>query len=424
RCPVLAMVVLHECDEDREMSHFYFAVALAPLALLALLAVLYSPGPGPSPGHQGPDVHPLPLPDDLLIGAGTSAVQTEGAWDEDGKSESVLDYILHTGRLESAGFQAAHEHDRGADSYHRYKEDVAKAAELKVYRFSISWARVLPEADASKPNAKGVQFYHNLIDEILAHNMKPMVVLYHFDHPQLLEREFNGWRGRRMVDKFREYATFIFKEYGHKVKMWTSLNEPDVYCTYMLGLQRTIGELAPAEAEDPLPCVHHFLLAHGEASRALRETGNGGSIGLSVSSLIARPNSTRPEDAHAAETFNELFQGIMLHPVVFGDYPPVVKQLVGDKLPVFTLEEKAMLANSSDHIGITVYYGMVASYRPPGAPTGKGIFLALKQLLKYLDFVNVAYVSSNGSVAYSFPYDSVLADLCAFSTNSCNATNF
>ncbi|KAK3923913.1 Cyanidin 3-O-glucoside 7-O-glucosyltransferase (acyl-glucose), partial [Frankliniella fusca] len=356
----------------------------------------------PAPNDQNETYYSLP--DELLIGAGTSAMQSEGAWDEDGKAESTVDYVFHTGKLETQGFQDAHTHDRGADSYHRYKDDVAMAAKLglQVYRFSISWSRVLPEADATRPNKKGVQFYHDLIDEVRAHNITPLVTLYHFDHPQILEAEFKGWLNRKMVDKFREYATFIFAEYGHKVKLWTSMNEPNVYCSYWPKLEVDVGFLQPEDTQNIYPCLHNFVLGHGEARKALTQSGHDGLLGFTVTTLNSRPNSTRPEDAYASEAFNQFYTGMLLHPLVFGDYPPLVKEIAKDILPVFSDEEKAMLKNSTDYIGLNVYYGLVVSYRSPNSPRIP-VIMPMTQLLEQLDFVNVGYRDPQGGTLADYP---------------------
>lgn len=160
------------------------------------------------------------LPEDILIGAGVSAFQTEGAWNLEGKAESAVDHLLNSSRLAALGFgDGAGEHGTAANSYVRFREDVKMAADLKLqlYRFSISWARLLPTGDASNVNDHGVTFYNNLIDEILVHNMTPMATLHHFDHPQILEDQFGAWQDIKMVDKFKEYARFAFNKFGDRV---------------------------------------------------------------------------------------------------------------------------------------------------------------------------------------------------------------
>ncbi|KAK3913500.1 hypothetical protein KUF71_022957, partial [Frankliniella fusca] len=292
-----------------------------------------------------------------------------------GKAESNLDYLVHLDKLSSLGVLDPHSIDIAADSYHRYKEDVQMAArlKLKVFRFSFSWPRILPTSNASEPNPLGVQHYHNLINEILFYNMTPLATLYHFDHPQSLET-FNGWWGFEMVDKFAEYATFVINEYGSKyslieplivelcirvtkggsggkggtggmppspsigleiaawkggklpdnthVKMWTTVNEPNVLCTFFRLLYKTAG-LKKIEDMDHLVCQRHALLAHARAYRALEQSNHTGQMGLSLALIPAVPASTSAEDVYAANILNEMFAGILYHPVVYGDYSEV-----------------------------------------------------------------------------------------------------
>ncbi|XP_034235670.1 avenacosidase 1-like [Thrips palmi] len=224
----LQIVLRRTCEE--KMIHLLILVACT-------VGVVHSRS------TSGSSTDPFALPDGMLIGAGVSAFQTEGAWNVSGKAESAADHVLHLGRLSSMGFGDPHGHDVAANSYYRYKEDIAMAKELKLsmYRFSISWPRVLPDTNAANPNREGVQYYHDLIDEILRNNMTPLATLYHFDHPQILEDQFKGWQGEEMVAKFTEYARFVFNQYAGKVKLWVTVNEPNVYCIYFPNLYKVSG---------------------------------------------------------------------------------------------------------------------------------------------------------------------------------------
>lgn len=117
------------------------------------------------------------LPDDFLFGAGSSAIQTEGAATEDGKSQSVISYMIdHSAELNSP-LLPREQPGEATDSYHRYKEDVEMAAKLKlqVYRFSVDWSRLFPDGDINNPNDKAVQFYNNMINELVKNRIQPMV---------------------------------------------------------------------------------------------------------------------------------------------------------------------------------------------------------------------------------------------------------
>ncbi|KAK3907573.1 Cyanidin 3-O-glucoside 7-O-glucosyltransferase (acyl-glucose) [Frankliniella fusca] len=312
------------------------------------------------------DPGPMELPGDLLIGAGVAAIQVEGAWNEDGKSESNLDYLFHLGKLSSMGVTDPHAHDVAADSYHKYKEDISLAAALKVYRFSLSWPRILPNATASQPNPKGVQFYHDVIDEVLLHGMIPMVTVYHFDHPRVLEDNFKGWWSPEMIPLFKEYARFVFNEYGKKVKHWTTINEPNILCTYFANLHVISGLYTAEEVSNHYQCQ----------------------VGLTILNLPATPNSTAPEDVYAAEAVNSLYAGTIYGPVVFGDYPQIAKDFAGEKLAPFSDAEKELLRDSTDYIGVNVYNGMKAAWRKPTAAERENADLLLGKTME--DLPNVA----------------------------------
>ncbi|KAK3920467.1 Beta-glucosidase 5 [Frankliniella fusca] len=330
------------------------------------------------------------VPPGLLIGAGTSALQTEGAWDEEGKAESSADWFFNAVKWPENQTVAA-------DSYHRYKDDVKKAAELKLslYKFSISWSRVLPTADAKAPNERGVAFYNNLINAIIENGMKPMVVMYHFDHPRILEDEFMGWQSIKMADKFAEYAGFLFKTFGDRVEHWVTINEPNMYCAYFTQLC-VQANLRKPEDVNPYECIHYNLLAHMKASQVFRKLGLKGKIGYSALLMYAQPATTSPEDIYAASAFNDLHAGSSLRPVVYGDYPQVYKNMVGGRLLEFTADEKAALAGSADFVGLNIYFGMEASFnRFNNASADGGTSMFLGQMSNDIPFINIAMAGSS-----------------------------
>ncbi|KAK3924750.1 Cyanidin 3-O-glucoside 7-O-glucosyltransferase (acyl-glucose) [Frankliniella fusca] len=349
----------------------------------------------PCPGNvPATDEEDYTLPSGLLIGAGVSALQTEGAWDEEGKAESAADWVMDV--LNWSGRKVA------ADSYHRYKDDVKKAAELKLslYKFSISWARVLPTADASAPNEKGVAFYNNLIDAIIENGMKPMVTMYHFDHPKVLEDQFKGWQDSKMAEKFAEYAGFLFKTFGDRVEHWITINEPNMYCAYFNELFIAAKFRKPEEV-DPYTCIHNNVLAHMKAKQIFKKQGLKGKIGYSTLLMYAKPATTSPEDIYAASAFNELHAGSSLHPVVYGDYPQVYKNIVGEKrLLKFTEDEKAELVGSADFIGLNIYFGAEASFNRFNNATGGGMTdKFLGQMSQDISFVDVSIAAKGGAAA-------------------------
>ncbi|XP_026277116.1 myrosinase 1 [Frankliniella occidentalis] len=334
---------------------------LHTLAIIVATAVAFS-----SAAHLAvKDEDPYALPETFLIGAGVSAIQTEGAWDADGKKESSPDHLLHTGKLAHLGFQDPHQHDVAADSYHRYMDDVkmAKALGLQLYRFSVSWGRVFFEGARIE---KGIQYYHDLIKAIKDNGMQPLITLYHFDHPQQYEDDFMGWQSDKMVPKFEEYAKFMFQEYGKEVDLWVTMNEPNMYCAYFPSMFVEAG-LYKEEDANIYRCMRNLILAHARSYHAFKDAGISGQIGFTALLMHASPNSTAPEDVYAADLFNQVHAGQVLAPVVLGDYPQVLKDELSDKLTEFTPEEKELIRGTTDFIGFNVYFSMVAAWQDPSS---------------------------------------------------------
>ncbi|XP_034242731.1 lactase-phlorizin hydrolase-like isoform X2 [Thrips palmi] len=273
---------------------------------------------------------------------------------------------------------------------------------LNSFRFSISWSRVLPSGDASKPNEEGVNFYRRYIDAVLRNGMEPMVTMYHFDHPFSLEKELNGWGSPAMVDKFVEYAGFLFKTFGQKVKYWVTMNEPNNYCVYFPTVLATLG-LAPADEDVTYRCMHHMNLAHARAYRLYKETyydSQKGRVGSSVLVWPAVPASTRSEDVLASDAFMQLFSGTVVHPLVYGDYSEATRFLVDmrnaerglteSRLPFFNETEKQLLqGGATDFIALNVYNSYTVAY-DHGTTGGDRMPRLLRAIEDDLPFVRMA----------------------------------
>ncbi len=185
----------------------------------------------------------LTFPDGFMWGAATSAYQVEGAWNEDGKGESIWDRFAHTPGNILDGSTG----DVACDHYHRWREDIALMKELglKAYRFSISWPRILP-AGRGKVNQTGLDFYSRLVEGLLEAGIEPFVTLYHWDLPQSLQDK-GGWAERSTAEAFVEYADVVSRKLGDRVKHWITHNEP--WATTVMGHQ--IGMHAPGHERLP-----------------------------------------------------------------------------------------------------------------------------------------------------------------------------
>ena len=298
------------------------------------------------------------FPKDFKWGCATSAYQIEGAYAKDGKGRSIWDHFAHTpGKIKND--------DNGniaIDHYHRYKEDVAliKSQGFKVYRFSIAWSRVMPTGK-DQVNEAGIRFYSNLIDELLANDIEPWVTLYHWDLPQALQDEYGGWLNLQVVEHFKAYAALCFERFGDRVKNWITFNEPWVIT--ILGYGQ--GAFAPGRNSNSEPYLsgHHILLSHAHAVDLYRSqyADQKGSIGITNNCDWREPASNKPENVDAAQRALEFFLAWFADPVYKGDYPKVMKERLGSRLPVFTEEEKNLLKGSSDFFGLNHYTTMYAA---------------------------------------------------------------
>ncbi|VAH06639.1 unnamed protein product [Triticum turgidum subsp. durum] len=320
------------------------------------------------------------FPGDFVFGAGTSAYQYEGATGEDGRSASIWDTFTHAGddNLTSYGLRlcaSSYLHvaswlngcdpsmimlviigcnftiairrmpdkstgDLGADGYHRYKEDVELMSDagLEAYRFSISWSRLIPRG-RGPVNPKGLEYYNNLINELTRRGIQIHVTLYHLDFPQILEDEYHGWLSPRVVDDFTAFADACFREFGDRVRHWTTMDEPNVIaiaaydsgafppcrCSAPYGMNCTTGD----STVEPYTVAHHSILAHAAAVRLYRDK--------------------------------------ILDPLVKGDYPEIMKKKAGSRIPSFTKEQSELIRGAIDFVGINHYTSVYVSDGKSGA---------------------------------------------------------
>lgn len=287
-------------------------------------------------------------------GVATASYQIEGACEEDGKSPSVWDTFAHGKKNIKTGENA----DVGCDFYHRYDSDLEllKSLNFQVFRFSLSWPRLLPEG-AGKINQKGVDFYNRVIDKCLELGLEPWPTLYHWDLPQALEDK-GGWTNRDVVDWFGEYTHLVAKSYGDRVKNWMVLNEPFAFTTlgYMLGWH------APGKKglKHYLPAVHHATLAQAEGGRILRSEVAGANVGTTFSVSAIEPKTPAEKHVRAAKRMDALLNRLFIEPALGMGYPT-------DTLPFLQKIEKKYaqpgdmerLKFDFDFIGIQNYFRVV-----------------------------------------------------------------
>ncbi|EMS58072.1 Beta-glucosidase 3 [Triticum urartu] len=315
------------------------------------------------------------FPREFVFGSGTSAYQYEGAVAEDGRSPSCWDTFTHAGKMsdQSTG-------DVAADGYHKYMEDVKLMSEtgLEAYRFSISWSRLIPSTETimtfirtnrfsflsdlivsgnfgfvdgrGAVNPKGLQYYNNLIDELVNHGN----------------------------EDFTAYADVCFREFGNRVASWTTVNEPNIgimasydiaifppgRCSDPFGATKcTAGD----SSVEPYIAAHNTLMAHASVVRLYRQKYQPmqkGIIGINIYSYWSYPQSNATTDLEATQRCKDFLYGWILEPLVFGDYPQVMKTNVGSRLPPFTKVQSELIKGSLDFLGINHYFSVYVNDHP------------------------------------------------------------
>lgn len=267
---------------------------------------------------------PFPeFPKGFFFGTATASYQVEGAHDEDGRTPSIWDTLCRLpGRV--AGGDTG---DVACDHYHRYREDVALMRDLGVdsYRFSVAWPRVQPHG-TGPANAKGLDFYERLVDELLAAGITPAATLYHWDLPQELE-DRGGWRVRDTAERFAEYAGFVAERLGDRVGRWFTLNEP--FCSAFVGYAAGIHAPAAKEGRGALAAAHHLLVGHGLAVRTLREAG-ATQVGIALNPERLLPATDSAADLAALRRAETLHNEVWLAPLLAGRYPEDEAETWGD----------------------------------------------------------------------------------------------
>jgi beta-glucosidase len=304
------------------------------------------------------------FPDGFHWGTATASYQIEGAWQADGKGESIWDRFAHTpGKIRND-----HTGDVACDSYHHFTEDTAllRAMNLTSYRFSIAWPRIQPNGTGS-PNAKGLDYYRRLVDGLLDAGIRPFPTLYHWDLPQALE-DRGGWPERDTAGRFADYAEIVVRALGDRVENWMIFNEPGVFTLfgYFIGIH------APGRRDFDafLRASHTVNLAQGEAFRAMRAARSGAVIGTAFSMTACEPARDTAEDQAAAERWHRLANLWYLEPALRGRYPDAFVDPPFDRMGIRD-GDLALVRAPLDFVGINLYTRTFIEHQD-GGPLGMG----------------------------------------------------
>ena len=300
-----------------------------------------------------PDLSKADFEPDFKWGVATSSYQSEGAWNVDGKSESNWDYFSRKpGKIER-GENA----DVAADFYHRYAEDIdlIQSMNFKVFRFSLSWPRILPSG-TGEINQKGLDFYHRVIDKCLSVGVEPWITIYHWDMPQLLEAQ-GGWENRKMVDWFSEFTEVVTKEYAAKVKNWMVINEQLSYtgAGYMLGI------MAPGKKsiKSFMKAVHHSVLCNAEGGRIIRKNVPDANIGTTFITTYVEPVDQSKKNIAAADRTDAVMNRLFIEPALGLGYPEETLPLLKKMRKYYEPGDEERMVFDFDFIGIQYYFRTV-----------------------------------------------------------------
>ncbi len=353
----------------------------------------------------------ISFPPDFVWGAATAAYQIEGAYNEDGKGESIWDRFAHTpGKIKNDETG-----DVACDHYHRRQADVQLMRDmgLQAYRFSIAWPRILP-AGRGRVNQAGLDFYSRLVDGLLEAGITPFVTLYHWDLPQALQ-DRGGWANRDTAQYFADYAGLVCRRLGDRVLRWITHNEPWVVA--FMGHQ--LGRHAPGltDTRSALRAAHHLLLSHGLAAPVIRQHSPAAEVGIALNINHVDPAGDSEADLAAARRLDGYTNRWFLDPLAGRPYPadmveyyreqgqlPQEMDFMGDDLPI--------IATPIDFVGLNYYTRLVARAGgeptvPEGAPVTEmgwevypdGLYHVLNRLHTEYHLPKI-YITENGA-AYS-----------------------
>ncbi|MGR3464053.1 GH1 family beta-glucosidase [Limimaricola sp.] len=298
------------------------------------------------------------FPADFLFGAATAAYQIEGHAFGGAGASHWDSYAATPGNVTNADDGAV-----ACDHYHRFEQDLdlVQQGGFDVYRFSVSWARIMP--DGRHVNPEGLAFYDRLVDAIVARGLKPYLTLYHWDLPSALA-DTGGWTNPETADLFAAYTRAVIERIGDRVEAVATINEP--WC--VAWLSHFIGAQAPGlrDIRAATRAMHHVMLAHGKSLAVMREMGQQ-NLGIVLNLADPHPASGSTADIAATRRMDGISNRWFLDALFKGAYPEDILDALRPHMPAGLEDEMALISAPIDWLGINYYTrGIVAD--APGTP--------------------------------------------------------
>jgi len=238
------------------------------------------------------------FPEGFLWGSSTNAQQFEGGWNEGGKGVSIADIRVIPGMPEEACFD---EFKTAADHYNHYKEDISYYGKMGfgIYRFTIAWARIFPNGNDKQPNEVGLAFYDAILTELERYNIQPVVTLYAYDMPLKLQKDYNGWMSRQIVEDYLRYVETVVTRFKGRVKYWVPFNEQN----FIILDQEYMTGYKAKDKKEIFRMTHHFNLAYAKATKLIHKIDPKAKTGGNIGNTCVYPYSCNPKDVEAADQF-------------------------------------------------------------------------------------------------------------------------
>ncbi|MGG0824448.1 family 1 glycosylhydrolase [Paenibacillus turicensis] len=319
---------------------------------------------------------PSGFPKDFMWGGAIAANQAEGAYNLGGKGLSVADINEYTDKIpldKKYNMELTTDYIKdamnkedgvfpkrwGIDFYHTYSEDLKMLSELglKTFRTSINWTRIFPKGDELEPNEEGLKFYDQLIDEIIANGMEPMITISHYEMPLHLTLAYKGWYSREMIEFFVRFSKVILDRYHTKVNKWIIINQINLI------VHESFNHLGIAEdkVDDLLSAkyqgVHNEMVACGLVTKYAKELNSDLQIGMMLCGGPAYPATCKPEDVFATVRNNQMeyfFSDVLLR----GYYPGYAFRYFDDNniTVEFGEGDEEALKHTADFMSFSYYY--------------------------------------------------------------------
>lgn len=290
-------------------------------------------------------------------GNSVSSMQTEGGWNEGGKSLSVYD-------IREASENASDWHFAN-DNFHHYTEDFdyMKDLGMNMYRFQISWSRVVKDRDGEF-NQEGIDYYRRFIDDLIARGIEPMICLYHFDMPLHLAEKYNGFMSKEVLHAFIRYGKKMVDCFGDKVKYWITFNEQNLY--HGPEAFRISGYVKGNQTDDELyQILHNIMVGHAAICNYIHETTDA-KIGGMLAYSEVYPATCHPKDILVARKWDEFMNFTLLDAYVKGEYSSEMMKCIENhhiNMNVLPGEMEEIKKQKNDFLSFSYYASSTISHK-------------------------------------------------------------